>query len=53
MCDVDVFTRGFECDLALLPFGRLSDESVSEQVGGDGSFVRIGLEAAQDEGLGL
>lgn len=50
---VRVLTWRFEGDLALLAFGVVSDKSVSEEVGADGSFQGVGLEAAQDEGLGL
>lgn len=50
---VFVLTWRLEGDLALLAFGVVSDEGVPEEVGADGSFQRIRLEAAQDERLGL
>lgn len=48
-----MLTWGFEGDLALLAFGVVADEGVPEEVGGDGSFQGVGLEAAQNERLGL
>lgn len=48
-----VLTWRFEGDLALLAFSVVSNEGVSEEVGGDGSFQRVWLEATQNEGLGL
>lgn len=41
-----VLTWWFEGDLALLALGVVPDKSVSKEVRGDGSLVRVRLEAA-------
>lgn len=50
---VCALTWWFEGDLALLALRGVPDKSVSEEVRGDGSLVRVRLKAAQDERLGL
>lgn len=53
LCGACLLTWWFEGDLALLALGVVSDKSVSEEVRGDGPLVRVRLEAAQNERLGL